>query len=84
MLPHRLTPKPWRCSHYPNPVRWPREDGEQGRFEQWLAEYKTAQSRYATCRFLGVIGRDAIHPAMETIVEVHDTVTRCRQELELA
>jgi hypothetical protein len=81
----RLTPKPWRCGLSANTVGWPREGKDaQDRFEQWLSTYKTSQSGYATCRYLGTIGRGTVHPAVENIIEVHDKVTRCGESLELA
>ncbi len=42
------------------------------------------QSRYATCRYLGTLGSDAIHPDVAMVVEVHDKITRCDEPLELA
>jgi len=81
----RLTPKPWRCGHHANTIRWPREEAEQqARFEQWLAEYKSSQAGYATCRFLAAIGNAAVHPEVERIIELHDTITRCHEPGELA
>jgi hypothetical protein len=81
----RLTPKPWRCGHYGNNVLWPRETADRQRqFDEWLAGYKSRQSRYATCRLLGTLGNTAIHPEVERIIEIHDTVTRCNEPCELA
>jgi hypothetical protein len=81
----RLTPKPWRCGHFVNRTVWPRDDAEQQqRFEQWLAAYMSSQSQYATCRYLGTLGNSAVHPEIETIIEVHDEITRCHDVLELA
>jgi hypothetical protein len=81
----RLTPKPWRCGHYPNHTAWPREgEQQQQHFEKWLAAYTSRQSQYATCRYLGTLGSDAVHDDVATIVEVHDKITRCNEALELA
>jgi len=81
----RLTPKPWRCGHAQNRVGWPREtDEQQRRFEKWQSEYLARQSNYATCRFLGTMGPEAVHPEIEALVELHDRLTRCQDELELA
>ena len=53
----RLTPKPWRCGHRVNTIRWPRDDeGRQGQFEKWLSAYTARQAKYGTCRFLGTPG----------------------------
>jgi hypothetical protein len=81
----RLTPKPWRCGHTANSVGWPRDDDErQRRYEQWQSEYLERQSGYATCRFLGTMGPETVHPEIEPVVELHDRLTRCDEKLELA
>jgi hypothetical protein len=81
----RLTPKPWRCGHVSNTIRWPREtDDQQRQFEAWKSAYVERQSNYATCRFLEKLGDGPIHPEVESIVDVHDRVTRCHEPLELA
>lgn len=81
----RLTPKPWRAGYVVNTVAWPREtEAQQEDFQEWLADYKLLQANYATCRFLGTIGSGAVHPELETIIEVHDKVTRCGEPLTLA
>jgi hypothetical protein len=81
----RLTPKPWRCGHYVNRTVWPREDeNQQQRFEKWLAVYMSRQSQYITCRYLGALGNNSVHPDVQTILEVHDKITRCNEALPLA
>lgn len=81
----RLTPKPWRCGHNVNRTAWPREsEKQQRRFDKWLAAYMSRQSQYATCRPIGTLGSAAVHPDVQTIVEVHDEITRCNEPLELA
>ncbi len=81
----RLTPKPWRCGHAANPVRWPFEDAaREARFRQWASQYDAKQSRFATCRFLGTLGDERVHPEAADIIEVHDRLTRCREPLPLA
>ena len=81
----RLTPKPWRCGLAVNPVRWPTENrDQQAQLEKWQSEYTAKQARYATCRFLGTLGNDCVHPEAAKIIEVHDRITRCGEPLELA
>jgi hypothetical protein len=81
----RLTPKPWRCGHYVNRTAWPRDSAEkQECFDQWLAGYMSNQSRYATCCYLGTLGASTVHPEIETLIEVHDKITRCHEPIELA
>jgi len=81
----RLTPKPWRCNHTANRVVWPHETAEQReRFRQWQSDYDQLQARYATCRFLGTLGRESIHPHVAPVIKIHDQQTRCDQALPLA
>lgn len=81
----RLTPKPWRSGHAANRVVWPHENDEQKRrFEQWLAEYDKRHSGYATCRFLGTLGDETVHPEVMPVITIHDKLTRCSEALPLA
>jgi hypothetical protein len=81
----RLTPKPWRCGQQGNPPRWPFESDQQARlFQQWESAYARKQARYATCRFLGELGAERVHPEVQGIIELHDRMTRCHERLELA
>ena len=81
----RLTPKPWRCGHTSNVVPWPREGvGPQQQFDEWEAGYSSRQANFATCRFLGTLGGNRVHPDVERIIELHDDATRCNEKLSLA
>lgn len=81
----RLTPKPWRCGHYANPARWPFDDGRSAQqFQKWDASYQSLQREYVTCRFVGQMGSQEVHPEVGRIVELHDFVTRCTERLPLA
>jgi hypothetical protein len=81
----RLTPKPWRCGHHANTLRYPVEDPQLlQRFEQWKAAYEARQRNYATCRFLGAMGNGPLHPEAEQVIELHDFVTRSNEPLALA
>lgn len=81
----RLTPKPWRCGHWPNRTTWPHEDAEQAeRFAAWLAGYEQKQSGYATCRYLGMIGVEPVHPEVAAVIELHDEYCRAHEDLPLA
>ena len=80
-----MTPKPWRCGLKQNTLRWPYETADQQRgFQQWLTEYDERQRRFATCRFLSIVGSGAVHPAVQPLVDLHDTATRATESLELA
>jgi hypothetical protein len=81
----RLTPKPWRCGCEPNRTPWPRDDSAaQAMFERWEAEYASRQRDYATCRLIGTIGNPQVHPQLEPIIQLHDMMTRCHDDLPLA
>lgn len=81
----RLTPKPWRCGHSANTVRYPFDDAKRAeQFARWNAQYAARQKGYATCRFLGTLGSASVHPHAERIVELHDYSTRASEPLALA
>lgn len=81
----RLTPKPWRCGCSPNRVAWPRDqDIDQQRFERWEAEYAARQDGFATCRFVKTLGNPHVHPDLDPIIQLHDQMTRCHEDLPLA
>lgn len=81
----RLTPKPWRCGHYANTLKYPFENADRAeQFARWNADYATRQQGYATCRCLDVLGNGAVDPQVERIIEFHDDVTRCSEPLPLA
>jgi hypothetical protein len=81
----RLTPKPWRCGCQDNKTRFPREGaGQEERFKRWLADYEAAAGRFATCRYLRTVGGEAVHPATEEVIALHDKLTRAHESLQLA
>jgi hypothetical protein len=81
----RLSPKPWRCGHVRNTVRFPIETPERMQaFEEWKTQYELRQRNYATCRFVADLGSGAVHPEVERILELHDFATRAREPLDLA
>lgn len=81
----RLTPKPWRCGHYANTIRYPIEDLSLAkRYQQWLEEYERRQRAYATCRWLGQVGSGRIHPDADLVVKLHDFVTHSQAPFPLA
>ncbi len=80
----RLTPKPWRCGLWQARIAWPRETADkQAAFERWQAEYSLRQAKYATCRYLATLGDAPVHPALETVLQVHDHLTRAGESLPL-
>lgn len=81
----RLTPKPWRCGHYANTLKYPFENADHAeQFARWNADYATRQKGYATCRCLGTLGNGVVAPQVERIIEFHDYATRCNEPLPLA
>ncbi|MEX0679372.1 MAG: hypothetical protein WD063_20010 [Pirellulales bacterium] len=81
----RLTPKPWRCGHTERFIPWPREtEDERRRFDAWQADYIARQASFATCRFVETLGDGPVHPEAQTIIDIHDQVTRSGEGLELA
>lgn len=81
----RLTPKPWRCGHYPDAGGWPfHDEALQLAHEQWQTEYEEKQIGYATCRFVEWLGQKEIHPEVAPLLALHDRFTRCESSLPLA
>jgi hypothetical protein len=81
----RLTPKPWRCGHTPNRIRYPyRTENKQSQFETWKTRYESRADRFATCRFLRTVGPDRVHSSVQDIMRIHDEMTRCESDLALA
>lgn len=81
----RLTPKPWRMHMENPPVRFPYESAEDERvMREWTARYDQAAQRFATCRFLEVIGSGREHPEVVEVVRLHDQHTRATSGLPLA
>ena len=81
----RLTPKPWRCEMEKPRERWPwRDEKGEARFRKWEAEYNKVSSGYATCKLVGQLGNSEIHPALRSLVELHDDFTQATSNLRLA
>ena len=81
----RLTPKPWRIGLKAPPGQHPREADDQGRFDEWLAEYEEASKGHATCRFLETAGKGGFVGGDDgDLVELHDRLTRANESLPLA
>ena len=81
----RLTPKPWRCGIEPLRVRWPWADSRrEAIFKQWEEQYRHVSAGFATCRLVAEIGEKQIRPELQSLVEVHDQLTRIDQPKELA
>lgn len=81
----RLTPKPWRCGHWASGQKHPiADDAAADRHEKWKAAYDVCHREFATCRFVTSLGNGDIHPEVQSVVELHDFATRCREKMPLA
>lgn len=81
----RLTPRPAACGIAPMTVPFPRGDAErQARFASWLAAYESKRARFATCRFVGALGRAELDPGLEALIALHDERTAAHSDLPLA
>ena len=81
----RLTPKPWRCGLKRRPERWPFLDARaEKHFQKWEAQYQSMSFNWATCVLIKKIGNDAVHPAVQPILKLHDEMTKVESKLKLA
>jgi len=81
----RLTPKPWRCGHTRAPDAFPFENaGDTARHRDWLSAYERAANGYATCRFIEAIGNDHAPEHLTRLADLHDRMSRARENLPLA
>lgn len=81
----RLTPKPWRCSVYDKPPRWPWPDAKaEQHFKKWEAKYLSECEEWATCELIATLGNAEVNPAVQPIVAAHDEATRAESKLPLA
>lgn len=81
----RLTPKPWRCACTNPPGEYPRtEDVTIHQFNTWLNEYERASNDHATCRFIETVGRGTPNTSVETLIALHDRVSRAAEAFPLA
>jgi hypothetical protein len=76
----RLTAKPWRigiAAHMrPRPGIWPVSPERVGVRNEWVAAYETRASNFAACRYLESWGSGSIHPAIQGVVDLHDSESR--------
>ena len=81
----RLTPKPWRCGVRRPERLFPREDVVVEReFAEWVKQYETAGARFATCKFVGTLGRGRDCETASRLIARHDRGTRTGSDLPLA
>jgi hypothetical protein len=81
----RLTPKPWRCGLHAKPERWPWLDAKaEKKFQRWEADYHNGTADWATCEFIRHIGNSDVHPDVQSLLKLHDELTRVESKLQLA
>jgi hypothetical protein len=81
----RLTPKPWRCGMAAPSMRWPWPSASaEMRFREWEGAYLLAAQPFATCRFIGQLGKPAGHPTITAMIDIHDRRTKANTESDLA
>ncbi len=80
----RLTPKPLRCEIGNPPERWPFPDrSSELAFSEWNVEYQSASQGKASCQLVSP-GSGYMHPDLQSLVNLHDEMTRATSSLPLA
>ncbi|WP_428307289.1 hypothetical protein [Lacipirellula sp.] len=81
----RLSPKPWRIGVAAPPKRFPFfADGDEDGFRQWIEAYEQASATAASCKLIDVSGPPRVDPALASLLELHDTMTKANFNLPLA
>jgi hypothetical protein len=61
-------------------VKFPRE-GDDGEFQQWLAEYESKSCDFCVCRFIEQLGASRY---LNSVVRLHDEMTGINRQQPLA
>lgn len=84
----RLSPKPWRIgieAHMkPRPGAWPINPVRLPERERWVEDYDRAGAGHAACRFLTTIGDGTEDARVRRVRELHDSLSRAREDLPIA
>ncbi len=85
----RLTAKPWRIgigSHMsPRPGIWPVAPEKRAQRTRWIDMYERKADAFAACRFDRAIGATEVHPAVRSVVAMHDKKSKAtRTDLDIA
>ncbi|MFN7570434.1 MAG: hypothetical protein ACK5TK_03095 [Betaproteobacteria bacterium] len=80
----RLSPKPWRCGAGSPRGEHPRTPAQQSTFRQWLADYETRASAFATCAWVAAVGRGTMLESLAPLVQFHEEATGARSGRPLA
>jgi len=84
----RISPKYWRMKYRPPhslpKSKWPFLPEHRPLRQQWIAAYDEHAPKYASCRFIEVLGSRDTHPEAEAVCEVHDAYSHAHSDLPLA
>lgn len=84
----RLTGKPWRMGigdHMkPRPGVWPVNPERLPTRNKWISIYETTQKAYASCRYIGSLGKGTTDPNAELIQQYHDEYCGARTNRPIA
>lgn len=84
----RVSPKPWRIGlgeHLrPRPGVWPVNPARLPDRQAWVRRYEETAAPFASCRYVETLGRGAVHPAAESVRELHDRLSRALDDLKIA
>ncbi len=81
----RLTPKFWRCKYEAPRGRFPfNSEAEKEMCRNWERGYKQVSSGYATCAFVDQFGDDRTVADFRSLIELHDSETKCDGGMQLA
>jgi hypothetical protein len=76
----RLTPKPYRIKMKSLRLRYPYEEKDRVRIDEWTREYDAKSQGFSSCRLVQVLGNEIISPA----IRLHDERTKAQSRLPLA
>ncbi len=81
----RLTPKPWRIGIERGNVRFEHYQAGEPALRSWLELYQASSDGYAVCNLIEEIGpAQALEPATQALIELHDGATGATTGLPLA
>ncbi len=84
----RVTAKPWRVG-ITGPMRlkggvWPVVAERRAARSEWIERYESAARSHAACRFVETAGSGVIAPDLQSLVDLHDDLSRAHSDLKTA
>lgn len=84
----RVSAKPWRAGiekHIlPRPGVWPINPVRLPERLRWVTAYEQTARRFAACHFLTSLGSKVVHPAAQSVQQLHDELCQANSSLPLA